>query len=72
MARDPVTFTKRWMASQKRDLEIILGEDGKFTDSADLAGEWGRGGRGGVWGGDEVKEAVSVMVQKPDKTGRAF
>ena len=49
-----------------------MGEDGKFEDSSYLAGEWARGGRTGVWGGNEVKEAVNVMVQKPDKTGRAF
>ena len=72
LARDPVTFTKRWMASQKRDLEIIMGEDGNLEDPGYLAAEWARGGEDGVWGRDEVREAVNVMVQKPDKQGRAF
>ena len=72
MSLDPVSFTKRWMASQKRDLDIIMGEDGRFEDSSNLAGEWARGGRDGVWGRNEVREAVGVMVQKPDKTGRAY
>ena len=72
MAKDPVTFTKRWMASQKRDLEVILGEDGRFANSEDLSGEWSKGGKDGVWGKGEVRDAVGVMVQRPDKTGRAF
>lgn len=72
MAKDPVNFTKKWMASQKRDLEIILGEDGRFEDGNALAGEWSRGGDDGVWGKGEVKEAVGVMVQRPDKDRRAF
>ena len=72
LARDPVMFTKRWMASQKRDLEIIMGEDGSLEDSSYLAAEWAKGGEEGVWGKEEVREAVNVMVQKPDKQGRAF
>ena len=72
MAKDPVTFTKRWMASQRRDLEVILGESGRFEDPANLGGAWARGGTDGVWGKQDVQEAVSVMVQKPDKSGRAF
>lgn len=72
MAKDPVTFTKRWMASQKRDLEVILGEDGRFANSEDLAGEWSKGGKDGVWGKGKVRDAVGVLVQRPDKTGRAF
>ena len=72
LSRDPVNFTKRWMASQKRDLEVILGEDGGFEDGAQLNGAWGRGGENGLWGKGEVREAVGVMVQRPDKAGRAF
>ncbi|KAL9129335.1 MAG: hypothetical protein Q9217_002173 [Psora testacea] len=72
MGRDPVNFTKRWMASQKRDLEVLLGEDGMFEDENKLEGAWSRGGKDGVWGRGEVKEAVGVMVQRPDKAGRAF
>lgn len=73
--RDPVTFVKRWMASQKRDLEVVLGESGRLE--GDVAGmglgsEWRRGGQDGVWGSDLVREGVGLMVQKGGRDGRAF
>ncbi|KAG8528294.1 uncharacterized protein KY384_007211 [Bacidia gigantensis] len=72
LSRDPVTFTQRWMSSQRRDLEVALGESGRFEDPANLGGVWSQGGHDGVWGKQEVKEAVGVMVQKPEKAGRTF
>lgn len=79
MAADPVGFTKRWMASQRRDLETVLGESGRFEgdwstgrDRDGLRGEWLRGGQGGVWGRREVEEAVAVMVAKKGADGRNF
>ena len=60
------------MASQKRDLEVVLGEDGVLEDEGKLDGTWNKGGKDGPWGKGEVREAVGVMVQRPDKTGRAF
>ncbi len=73
--RDPVTFVKRWMASQKRDLEVVLGESGRFEGDVPgmgLGGEWRRGGQGGVWGSKLVREGVGLMVQKAGRDGRAF
>lgn len=73
--RDPVTFVKRWMGSQKRDLEVVLGESGRFEGDVPgmgLGGEWRRGGEGGVWGSELVREGVGLMVQKGGRDGRAF
>lgn len=73
--RDPVTFVKRWMASQKRDLEVVLGESGRFegdVPSMGLGSEWRRGGQNGVWGSELVREGVGLMVQKGGRDGRAF
>ncbi|CAD6571326.1 MAG: SWI/SNF complex component snf12 [Alectoria sarmentosa] len=73
--RDPVTFVKRWMSSQKRDLEVVLGESGRFEGDVPgmgLGGEWRRGGQGGVWGSEIVREGVGLMVQKGGRDGRAF
>jgi len=72
-SKDPVSFTKRWMGSQKRDLEIVLGESGRYEGDLGigLGGEWRKGGRGGVWGSEQVREGVGLMVAKAPG-GRPF
>lgn len=62
MSRDPVSCVNKWVSSQKRDLEMILGEMGKGEDG--MGEEWRRGGDDGVWGSDVVRESVGLMVQK--------
>lgn len=62
MSRDPVGFMQRWIKSQKRDLEVILGEVSKGEES--MGEEWRRGGKDGVWGTQNVRESVGLMVQK--------
>ncbi|KAK0514384.1 hypothetical protein JMJ35_003001 [Cladonia borealis] len=81
-AKDPVRFLKRWMGSQKRDLEVVLGEGGRMEGEGagagagagglGLGGEWRRGGEGGVWGTEQVREGVGLLVQKAGRDGRAF
>jgi SWI/SNF-related matrix-associated actin-dependent regulator of chromatin subfamily D len=62
-AMDPVNFCKKWLASQQRDLEIILGERGEMSGSM----EFEKGGAEGVWGSDAVRAAVQDMLNKPKK-----
>ena len=62
-AMDPVNFCKKWLASQQRDLEIILGERGEMSGSM----EFEKGGADGVWGSDAVRAAVQDMLSKPKK-----
>ena len=74
MAKDPVGFTKRWMSSQRRDLEMVLGEGGQLeadwgpdgVPRGAVRGEWVNGRK---WKGREVEEAIAVMVRK-DRTAR--
>ncbi|KAL9602682.1 MAG: hypothetical protein Q9219_001672 [cf. Caloplaca sp. 3 TL-2023] len=63
--RDPVGFLKRWMASQRRDLEVITGDgvgmgrgDWGTSDGVGVGMEWRRGG---IWGREEVRESVRLM-----------
>jgi SWI/SNF-related matrix-associated actin-dependent regulator of chromatin subfamily D len=69
MQTDPVNFVKRWMSSQKRDLEMILGEATRGGGEDGSGAEFQRGGRDGVWGSEVVMEAVRYKLAK-DATGR--
>lgn len=63
MAKDPVAFTKRWLSSQKRDLEVILGDSTR--GGGDASGEeWQHGGADGVWGSDVAKESVALWLAR--------
>jgi SWI/SNF-related matrix-associated actin-dependent regulator of chromatin subfamily D len=61
--KDPKGFLRRWVGSQKRDLEVIRG-DGR-VEEGELREEFRRGGKEGVWGQEVVREAVGLMVAKP-------
>ena len=69
MQGDPVSFVKRWMSSQKRDLEVILGEATRGGGEDGSAPEFQRGGSEGIWGTQVVKEAVRYKLAK-DMTPR--
>jgi SWI/SNF-related matrix-associated actin-dependent regulator of chromatin subfamily D len=67
MAKDPVGFMKRWISSQRRDMEVILGESSRGmgnTDEGGLGEEWRKGGADGVWGGDVAKESVGLFLAR--------
>ncbi|KAJ4518970.1 SWI/SNF and RSC complex subunit Ssr3 [Exophiala dermatitidis] len=63
MAKDPVAFSKKWLASQKKDLSVILAE----AEKGDFSGlEFDKSGEDGVWNSDLVKEAVRYRLAKQD------
>jgi SWI/SNF-related matrix-associated actin-dependent regulator of chromatin subfamily D len=62
LSKDPASFVKRWISSQKRDLEIIMGETGRGAE--DGGEEWRRGGEGSVWESDNVRESVNLLLAK--------
>ena len=64
MSKDPVNFIKRWMSSQKRDLEVIMGDATRGGGEDGSGPEFARGGRDGVWGTPVVQEAVRYMLAK--------
>jgi len=78
MARDPVGFVKGWLSSQKRDLDIILGEAnragrdgvtgglgaGGGEEAVTAGDEWRRGGKESVWASQNARESVNVLLAK--------
>lgn len=65
-SKDPANFVKRWMSSQKRDLEVILGEAVRGGDDAS-GPEFQRGGDAGIWNSDVVREAVRFRTAVPGR-----
>ncbi|KAH8730952.1 hypothetical protein GQ44DRAFT_606207 [Phaeosphaeriaceae sp. PMI808] len=64
MSKDPVTFFKRWLSSQKRDLEVLLGEATRGGGEDASGEEWRRGGADGVWGSDVARESVALWLAR--------
>ena len=71
MSKDPAAFVRRWTSSQKRDLEVILGEATRGgngaagqDDGAGQAEEWRKGGAEGVWGTPGVRESVELWLSR--------
>ncbi|KAL2018787.1 hypothetical protein VTK56DRAFT_415 [Thermocarpiscus australiensis] len=69
LARDPVRFVRGWLSSQKRDLEVIMGEatrggGGGGGEDATAGDEWRRGGKGSVWNTANARESVNVLLAK--------
>ena len=65
MQKDPTNFVKRWMSSQRRDLEVILGEASRGGGEDGSGPEFAKGGKDGVWDTEVVKEAVRYILAKP-------
>ncbi|KAF2091981.1 hypothetical protein K490DRAFT_31534 [Saccharata proteae CBS 121410] len=64
MAADPVRFVKRWVSSQQRDLEVLLGEAGRGGGEDATGVEWRKGGDLGIWGGENAREGVGVWLAR--------
>jgi SWI/SNF-related matrix-associated actin-dependent regulator of chromatin subfamily D len=64
MSKDPVAFFKRWLSSQKRDLEVLLGEATRGGGEDASGEEWRKGGADGVWGSDVAKESVALWLAR--------
>lgn len=73
MSKDPASFVKRWIESQRRDLGVILGAGAGNLGDEDLMGpEWRRGGGdSGPWGSAQVAEGIGTYLGRLDKTARA-
>ncbi|KAJ9132594.1 26S proteasome regulatory subunit N6 [Pleurostoma richardsiae] len=62
--KDPANFVRNWLSSQKRDLEIIMGEAPRGGGEDATGDEWRKGGRHSVWGTQNARESVNVMLSK--------
>ncbi|GLI72220.1 SWI/SNF and RSC complex subunit Ssr3 [Penicillium ochrochloron] len=64
LSKDPATFLRRWVNSQRRDLETILGDANGVGDGS--GPEFRRGGPESAWETPVAKEAVRYMLAKPE------
>ncbi|KAF6832499.1 SWI/SNF and RSC complexes subunit ssr3 [Colletotrichum musicola] len=64
MSQDPANFVRNWISSQKRDLEVIMGEATRGGGEDATGDDWRRGGSGSVWSTSNARESVSVMLAK--------
>lgn len=64
ISKDPATFIRNWLSSQKRDLEVIMGEANRGGGEDATGDEWRKGGRDSVWATTNARESVSVMLAK--------
>ncbi|PQE26896.1 hypothetical protein CJF31_00003591 [Rutstroemia sp. NJR-2017a BVV2] len=62
LSKNPTEFIKKWISSQKRDLEILAGDGMRGGGEDATNDEWRRGGTDGIWGTPNVKEIASLMV----------
>ena len=84
LARDPAQFVRQWLSSQKRDLEVIMGESvrgvggggagGAGIAGGDQSGEswWRRGGQSSVWASQNARESVNLLLAKQPLIPRAM
>ncbi|KAI4593703.1 SWI/SNF complex component snf12 [Pestalotiopsis sp. 9143b] len=63
LSEDPANFVKDWLSSQKRDLEIVMGEAIRGGEGAS-GDEWRKGGQDSVWNTVNAKESVSMILAK--------
>ncbi|CAK7268070.1 SWI/SNF and RSC complex subunit Ssr3 [Sporothrix epigloea] len=65
LSRDPARFVRQWLSSQKRDLDVILGESVRGGIGSDLSGEaWRRGGKDSIWASQIARESVNLHLAK--------
>ncbi|KAF7716268.1 SWIB domain-containing protein [Penicillium ucsense] len=64
LGNDPATFLRRWTNSQRRDLEMIIGDANGVGDGS--GPEFRRGGPESAWETPVAKEAVRYMLAKPE------
>lgn len=66
LSKDPANFVRRWVNSQRRDLEVILGEATRGGGEDGSGAEFRRGGKDGVWDSVVAREAVRYMLARPE------
>lgn len=64
MCDDPVSFVRNWLSSQKRDLEVIMGEATRGGGEHATGDEWRRGGPDSIWNTQNARESVNVLLSK--------
>ncbi|KAJ8123202.1 hypothetical protein O1611_g9650 [Lasiodiplodia mahajangana] len=69
LSEDPATFVRNWLSSQKRDLEVILGEAMRGGGGDANGDEWRKGGKDSIWGTLNARESVNALLSRmPSQT----
>ncbi|KAI0156409.1 hypothetical protein GGR57DRAFT_81495 [Xylariaceae sp. FL1272] len=63
LSKDPANFIRNWLSSQKRDLDVILGEAMRGSDEPS-GDEWRKGGPDSIWGTINARESVNAMLAR--------
>lgn len=71
LSKDPANFVRRWINSQRRDLETIMGEATRGGGEDGNGPEYRYGGVDGPWDSEVAKEAVRYMLAKPEAQAAA-
>ncbi|KAI0455998.1 hypothetical protein F5B21DRAFT_167845 [Xylaria acuta] len=64
LSEDPATFVRNWLSSQKRDLEVILGEAMRGGGEDATGDEWRKGGTDSIWGTVNARESVNALLSR--------
>ncbi|RDA88317.1 hypothetical protein CP532_6566 [Ophiocordyceps camponoti-leonardi (nom. inval.)] len=64
LSEDPAIFVRNWLSSQKRDLEIIMGEASRGSSEVAYRDEWRRSGPPTVWATQNARESVNVLLSR--------
>ncbi|KAI8955770.1 hypothetical protein F4801DRAFT_174769 [Xylaria longipes] len=64
LSEDPATFVQNWLSSQKRDLEVILGEAMRGGGEDATGDEWRKGGTDSIWGTVNARESVNALLSR--------
>jgi hypothetical protein len=64
LSQDPTNFVRNWLSSQRRDLEVIMGDATRGAGENAAGDEWRRGGKDSVWATQNARESVNVLLSK--------
>ncbi|KAI0518466.1 hypothetical protein F5B22DRAFT_635175 [Xylaria bambusicola] len=64
LSEDPATFVRNWLSSQKRDLDVILGEAVRGGGEDANGDEWRKGGKDSIWGTVNARESVNSLLSR--------
>ncbi|RCI14190.1 hypothetical protein L249_5960, partial [Ophiocordyceps polyrhachis-furcata BCC 54312] len=64
LSEDPTTFVRNWLSSQKRDLEIIMGEASRGSSEIAYKDEWRRNRPPTVWATQNARESINVLLSR--------
>lgn len=71
IAKDPAGYLLKWLSSQQRDLEVMMGDAQRGGGEEAQGEEWRRGGDDSVWKTEAVRQAAQMLLAS-EKRGRVL